>query len=251
MTSTLKSLGVAKTFAPECPSDLDLDRLFHSELDGDHPVRVHADACPECQRRIEERGQPIPAELSSQMLAAIHVGVVERAEADRWFDRVLRLLRPIRHLSVVAVAAVAVFVLMPREEVVRTKGKGFDLVVYRERGGEVEKMLSGEQFAPGDRLRFEVDLPQPGQLMIVGVEADGSKFPCYTGEGRRSVGQIETMKHVLPGAVELDDSEGKEQIHAILCRSPFEFDQVSIAGGKVVSPSGCMTAPFLLDKESE
>jgi hypothetical protein len=166
----------------------------------------------------------------------------------------IRLLRPIRNLTVVAVAALAVFFVMPREkeeEVVRSKGRALDLIVYRERSGDVDKMLSGEQFAPGDRLRFEVDLPEPGHLMIVGVEADGDTFPCYTGEGERSVGQVETSKRVLPGAVELDDSRGKEQLHAILCHVPFSFDQVAIENGRVISPPGCTSAPFLLDKEDE
>ena len=87
--------------------------------------------------------------------------------------------------------------------------------------------------------------------LIVATEADGDTFPCYTGDGERSVGQVETEKRVLPGAVELDESRGKEQLHAILCHVPFSFDQVEIQNGRVVSPPGCVSSPFLLDKEDE
>jgi hypothetical protein len=186
------------------------------------------------------------------MLAEIHRGVVERQRSDRWLDRVIALCAPVRHLAVVAATAAAVFLIIPRDrtDAVTSKG-GIGLTVYRERGGDVDKTLSGEQFQPGDRLRFEVELPQPGQLMIVGVEADGDTFPCYTSESERSVIQVETTKQVLPGAVELDDSRGKEQLHAILCRTPFSFDDVQVEEGRVISPPDCMSTPFILDKETE
>jgi hypothetical protein len=176
--------------------------------------------------------------------------VAERQGGERWLDRILGMFAPVRHIAIVAATAAAVFILVPRPEVVTSKG-GLGLVVYRERGGDVDKTLSGEQFQPGDRLRFEVELPRPGQLMIVGVEADGDTFPCYTSESERSVIQVETTKQVLPGAVELDDSRGKEQLHAILCRTPFSFDDVRVEEGRVVSPPDCMSTPFILDKEIE
>jgi hypothetical protein len=245
----LRKMGVARNLAPECPSELDLDRLYFGEL-GDHPLRSHVDACEQCKTRLSEREQPLPVEMRARMLAEIHRGVVERQQSDRLLDKMLRWLRPVRHFALVAATAAAVFMLMPQDkaETVTSKG-GLGLVVYRERGGDVDKTLSGEQFQPGDRLRFEVELPQPGQLMIVGVEADGDTFPCYTSESERSIIQTETVKQVLPGAVELDDSRGKEQLHAILCRTPFSFDEVRVEEGRVVSPPDCMTTPFIMDKE--
>jgi hypothetical protein len=252
MSSILNKMGVAKHIAPECPSELNLDRLSVDELEANHPIRAHVSDCEECKARMSERSRLLPLELKSRMLAEIHRGVVERKRTDRWLDRLIAMLSPVRHFAVVAATACAVFFMFPRErpEAVTSKG-GLGLVVYRERGGDVDKTLSGEQFQPGDRLRFEVELPQPGQLMIVGVEADGDTFPCYTSESERSVIQTETNKHLLPGAVELDDSRGKEQLHAILCRTPFSFGDVHVEDGRVVSPPDCMSTPFILDKEIE
>ncbi len=258
--STLRKLGLARDLAPECPSDLELDRLSLEELDRAHPVTAHVDVCPACARRMAIHARPLRPELRRLMLAEIQRGLIERGRRSwwaRWLDRVKppagRLRALLAPVAMIATAAAgAFFTAYPSRpaEVVHPKG-GLGLVVYRERRGDVERMLSGERFEPGDRLRFEVDLPQPGQLMIVGVEAGGDTFPCYARDGQRSVGQIETTKRILPGAVELDGSRGREQLHAILCPAPFSLDQVTIEDGRIVSPLGCMSTPFVLDKDIE
>jgi hypothetical protein len=158
-------------------------------------------------------------------------------------------LGPARHLALIAVAASAVLFLVPdRDGAVRRKGAGLTMSVYRERGGQVEEALSGDAFAAGDRLRFEVELPHPGQLMIVGVERDGAVFRCYPPADDRSIRDEEVSRHVLAGAIQLDGSRGREEIHAILCDQPFSIDDVEVRSGRVVAPRNCTTAPFILDK---
>src|SRR5688572_26868976 len=115
MSSILIKMGAAKSIAPECPSELNLDRLHQGELETDHPIHTHVGECAECRARLADRRRPLPPELRSRMLAEIHRGVVERERSDRWLDRLIALLSPVRHLAVVAATACAVFFMIPRD----------------------------------------------------------------------------------------------------------------------------------------
>lgn len=86
--------------------------------------------------------------------------------------------------------------------------------------------------------------------MVVGLEASGelyAAFPVGRGEVRsRPLGQ--GADQVLPGAVELDDSIGREALVLVRCSQAFELRELEVADGRLVAPPGCATSPFLLEK---
>jgi hypothetical protein len=124
---------------------------------------------------------------------------------------------------------------------VRLKG-GLALHVHRQRGSASEEAVSGGRFADGDRLRFVVDLPAPGQVMIQGVEATGNVYRAWPLDGAAAPlpagpGQV------LPGAVSLDGARGRELLYLVHCPGP-----PTCTGAPPRCQPGCATTAFVLDK---
>jgi hypothetical protein len=240
----LEALNPGRT--AECPSELTLTLFDTGALAGPElaAVQAHLRTCPRCQAWLDEAKADFQA--------------IPRAERDAMVTRlVARSQRPRRRWPVVvagtlaAAAAVLLFVHVPTPGPDTTlKGGGLDLRVYRERGGEVSTTLSGEAFQAGDRLRFEVDVPDAGHMLVVGVEADGALFRAYPNDRDESVPVEPGAGQLLPDAIELDSSVGLEVLHLVVCKAPFTARDLRAAGARSLNlPPGCRAAAFELDKE--
>jgi hypothetical protein len=187
------------------------------------------------------------------MLGRIRTGLDKPASLpERALGWVRRALAP---LAVLTTAALA-FVIVTRQDDVRpplTRAKGsLALHVYRLEGDHTEEVISGGTFAPGDRLRFVVDLPAEGFVTVLGVESSGELYTAWPLEPGTQTRFAEEDNITLPGAVSLDEQPGQETLHLVHC--PLEVGPPSCTSGGVdappVCPEGCTTTAFVMVKGS-
>lgn len=242
---------------PDCPSDFTLDRLHSGELPQEKAQETerHVAGCADCGARMAERRAgfgAIEGVDPRAMLARIRTGLdspARRPLSARILDQARRLLAP---MAVVATAAVAL-VMVNRQDVesptTRMKGSPA-LHVFRLEGDHAVEAISGDKFAPGDRLRFIVDLPTEGHVAVVGIEPSGKLYTAWPLDSEVQTRFAAGSRIMLPGAVALDNQPGRETLHLVHCPvavGPPECTSGGV-GAKPVCPAGCVTTPFILDK---
>jgi len=156
----------------------------------------------------------------------------------------------------VATAAVALVVLpgTPPADGDRVRAKGaVHLRVWRARGERVDRVWSGQRFRPGDRLRFAVDLPTDGHLLLVGIEAGGTPSAAHPLGAAASIPAAAGEALELPGAVALDAAPGDEWLHLVHCDEPFGLADLEpeARGAQLRLPGGCRAVRFHLAKGDE
>lgn len=231
----------------DCLSDYALDMLRAGLLPADAAAEVqgHVDGCADCAARFEAMRVGFDGEPDIDPRALL-AGARRRAAARPrpWWSRIQLWL------PALAVAAVAAFfVLRPGpgpgpDGPIRTKG-GLALHVMRATAAGSEEVVSGARFAAGDRLRFAVDLPDPGYVAVIGVEAGGASYPAWplgAADQKRPAGEGQ----LLDGALGLDAAPGRETLHLVLC--PESPPACTVADGALRCPEGCRSTPFELDK---
>lgn len=264
----------------DCPSDLQLDRLHAGELgpEAAQQLNAHITGCDTCPSRMQARrsGFDAFAEVDQRvLLAGIRGRLHDDEQAARspvrgWLRRFGLIVAPI----CAAAAALAVVALTGRPSSstggdpiiegggTRLKG-GLALHVYRQVEGRTlegrlprvrsEEVLSGERFAPGNRLRFAVDLPRSGAVTILGIEADGDLYVVWPDGANAGSGVTRPAGNAqeLPGAVSLDSSPGKETLYLVHCPDSSEAPRCTSqgAGSRPLCPKGCSQVPFVIDKE--
>jgi hypothetical protein len=246
-----------RTGRPDCPSDLTLDRLHTGELPREKAVEAerHVAGCADCGARMAERRAGFGAIEGVDprvMLARIRTGLDRPAPLpERLSGWVRRLFAP---LAVAAVAAVALVVVTQQQqqqpEETRMKG-ALGLHVFRLVGDHSEEMVSGSVFAPGDRLRFAVDLPAEGHVMVLGVEPAGALYTAWPLEPGVQTRIAEGNGIELSGAVSLDAQPGRETLYLVQC--PVEVGPPDCTSGGAdaapVCPAGCVSTPFIMVKQ--
>ena len=102
--------------------------------------------------------------------------------------------------------------------------------------------------APGEALRFTVDAPEAGDLMVLAVDPRGAVSPVYPPGAASSTSLPAGRDQLLPVAVTVDDTPGDLWLHAVLCPRRFGPTdlRVGAGAGELVLPAGCASAPFLL-----
>jgi hypothetical protein len=240
---------------PECPSDFTLDRLHGGEFPPAEAQQAerHVAGCADCSARLAERQAgfgAIDGVDPRAMLARIRKGLDEPAQvspSERLSGWMRRLLAP---MAMVATTAVVLLVVVPgQQQGTRMKG-ALALHVFRLTGDHAEEVVSGDTFAPGDRLRFRVDVPSEGHVTVLGVEASGSLYTAWPLEPGVQTRLEEGNGIDLPGAVSLDAQPGRETLYLVHC--PLEVGPPECssggAGAKPVCPEACVMTPFLLEK---
>jgi hypothetical protein len=131
----------------------------------------------------------------------------------------------------------------------RTKGEPLpSLRLLVRRAGDVFVSRPGVPLYPGDLLRFELAASASGHVAIVARDAAGG-VSVYHGWAPVDAG----AGQLLPGAVELDESQGRERVYAVLCARPVSIDGLVEAVRRAPDgpelPAGCVVAPHVIDKE--
>ena len=241
---------------PECPSELALDRLHAGELPPEVVQRTaqHVAGCAGCGARMAERRagfDGLEGVDPRAMLGRIRAGLDRPASLPERLGRLLRRLSA--PLALVATAAVVLLLVRADQEpgVGGTRFKGSPtLHVFRLRGDHAEQVLDGEPFAPGDRLRFTVDLLTEGYVKILGVESSGRLYIAWPLDPGAQTRFTAGHGSELPGAVSLDAQPGRETLYLVHC--PLAVGPpvctAAIPGARPVCPEDCSLAPFILDK---
>ncbi len=245
-----------RQYRPECPSDWMLDRLHSGEVAEPEAgaTRQHIAGCETCTARMAEREAGFNAISGADpraMLARIRAGVDSRARPSL-LERLRAWGRGFLAPVALAAAAVLVVVLVTGNEQTgvdtRMKG-GLTLHVFRLAGEHAEEALSGDRFAPGDRLRFIVDLPSGGHVSVLGIEASGALYTAWPLEPGMQTRFAAGTGIELPGAVALDDQPGRETLYLVHCPIKVGTPACSLGtGGKPSCPESCAMTPFVLDK---
>ncbi|MEL6543621.1 MAG: hypothetical protein AAFQ82_03285 [Myxococcota bacterium] len=236
-----------------CPSELTLDRYVLGELEGEalREVTQRRGNCELCAQRILEREQGFSAfpELDSD---AVFARAQEQAEPRA---KVFRFPVVAPAIGIAAAAALLVFAVQdpaqdPPGNATRLKG-GVSLGVFRAlEGGGSERLSSGARFSPGDRVRFEVGLPNAGHVAIFGVEPGGARYQAWPqGGGARRLDA--GVAQVLEGAAVLDGTLGEERLELVVCDDASELLACTGVGDRLSCPEGCSSAEFLLNKTLE
>jgi hypothetical protein len=145
--------------------------------------------------------------------------LVERFRQER--QRTRRWRWPELLIPTFAAAAIALLVFLPRiiEPTFTTKGPAI-LVLHRKTDQGSAVVSSNEPLAPGDTLRFEVKASSNGYLAVLGRDAKGV-VTVYHPYGGTAAEPFETSQPVLPGAIVLDDTLGREDLYVLHSARPF------------------------------
>jgi hypothetical protein len=245
-----------RQYRPECPSDWMLDRLHAGEVAEPEAgaTRQHIAGCETCTARMAEREagfSTIGGVDPRAMLARIRAGVDSRArpsllERIRTWGR--GFLAPV---ALAAAAALIVAIVTGNEQAgvdTRMKG-GLALHVFRLAGDHAEEALSGDRFAPGDRLRFIVDLPAEGHVSVLGIEAGGALYSAWPLEPGVQTRFAAGTGIELPGAVALDDQPGRETLYLVHCPIKVGTPACTLGThGRPSCPESCSLTTFVLEK---
>ncbi|MCA9547083.1 MAG: hypothetical protein KC613_21925 [Myxococcales bacterium] len=277
---TLPDFSKLRAGEADCPSDLALDQYLARGLEAAALAEVQAhldDGCAACAARLSERRAGFAAfgQVDERKLLARIRGELDTRQSffgdwfTGWSTTLKRLIVPV---GLAAAAALVVFLrpvdpgadrvtgsltaepgvgALQGPDGVRTKG-GLNLQVHRMVGSGSEAVLSGDPFAPGDRIRFLVDLPSEGQVKVVGVEADGTLYTAWPLEEGTATRLPQGADQALPGAVELDDTVGTETLFLVHCPQA-DTAPTCRSQGPGAAPTcdaGCSLSKFTVTKRS-
>ncbi|MEO1270313.1 MAG: hypothetical protein AAFX99_19665, partial [Myxococcota bacterium] len=115
------------------------------------------------------------------------------------------------------------------QDTIRIKGSslGFEVRQAQPDGGGTRLLAPGDVVHPGATLGFVVQPKQEGYVLVVGVDATHSVYPCAHLEGKATRVQPRQGGIQLPGAVELDAVMGSELFVAVQCTTPFTVADVA------------------------
>jgi hypothetical protein len=125
-------------------------------------------------------------------------------------------------------ATAALLMLIPgqhqREQGVRLKGRP-SISLYVKRAGRVARASSGDTFLAGDLLRVTYSSQHPVYLALLQRDAKGVavQFPV---EADKAALVRAGQDQALDFSIQLDASEGEEQLLALFCDRPTELRAV-------------------------
>jgi Domain of unknown function (DUF4384) len=236
-----------------CPSWLELAQLESGS--GSEAVRGHVKDCPRCLRLVSDIANgrsellgPDPERASVRAARTLLRAAGERVGAPRsWFRQTLpALAAPAAGVLLVGFALLSLRDLAPRRPIpdtpitegsIRTKG-GLDVRAFCKRGDDVFPVVGGEKFLAGDRLRFSYTTQQAGYLTIFGVNGDGRVFPYYPEDRLDGLPVAAGVQQTLPGSVELDRYQGREQVFALWSPEPLDESAVRRAVADALTEAG-------------
>jgi anti-sigma factor RsiW len=199
----------------QCLTDFVLDQLMSGDLEPsvEERVRAHLARCVRCAERLREFENVRPPLLQAPAEPARPARA--RRFAPAWLGAAATLLavlglglhfgrqggagtEPTEPPSTRAKSALALEVVIKRES------------------GEVSALTPGDTVFPGDALRFELAVAEPGFVAVLGLDAAGAVTP-YAPSADVMLELAGGPKQVLPGAIVADATLGPERIVALSC----------------------------------
>jgi hypothetical protein len=251
----MKPLDLQPPFVPRsraCLSEYALERLRHDELPAERAQRHrrHLIGCPGCRARLRALAEDAPPPIDFAAMAWPRSGVAleggegasgldgaeppaARPLARRRFWQRLAAAWPAargpgwpRWVGALGCAAALALAVGFGESGTRRKGAPWELgVIARRASHRTERVLSGEQLRPGERLRFEVAAPSDGFVSVISLDAAGvvTAFVPAAGAALPVAGG---QRQLLDGAVALDETPGRERLELVACARPIDVGEV-------------------------
>lgn len=174
---------------------------------------------PADQARLRELRADSEAFLTQHPPGQMAARFEKEFSRSRW--RLPMLLAPL--LAGAAAAWVLVASFPPEEEPAFVVKGGVALTLHKRQGASSARVAPGDSLAPGDALRFEVKAPGSGYVAILGKDAAG-RVTVYHPYGERSAAPYDARLPLLPTAIELDETRGREDFFALWSAQPFRVE---------------------------
>ena len=234
-------------------ADWMLERYRLGELSAEDQARVAqalaADAA--LRARLGQLDLDDAATLAAHPPARIAAHVAARAAPPE--DRRFRLLVPAFALAAAITVAIVVQRAVPSDDVVRFKGEGPSLRLFRLAGKDPERLADGAHVKAHDVVQVAFESSGAAHLVIVSVDGAGHATLHWPLDGNTAVPP--GMK-ALPQAFELDEAPGFERFFLVTSDVPLSAPDV-LKAAQGVSRSGPLELPktaaqrsLLLDKVS-
>lgn len=231
-------------------TDVELER----HLAGDLPDARFAEATDADRARLGELRSEAEAFMRSVdvdlEVKRIHQRVERMTPAKRSW---LRWFAPIGALAAAAAAVLLVIrrggdTPAKRDDDLQVKGDAVSLVIHRQTSDGSTPMSSGDMVHPGDRIRFEVGVLQPGQLALIGIDGSGTAT-LYWPENANGSAVFDPKDRLLPLAIQLDATPGDEHFFALYSTKPFALADVMPAlVHRAPMPAGISSTEVVLKK---
>lgn len=224
-----------------CPSHFTLDRHDAGELEGE----LSLEPWPELERERAQGRARLEALLPREsFIKRLEEKIQGEAEAPpkevapslgAW----ARLSRWIKgsYLAPIGLAFAALcLVILPTliedpQGGTRLKGLGGDqpLTILRLEGEGVAPLGEDQRLRAGDRIQFLVRSQGLPFAMVINLDDEG-RFTAYFPDGAgQSIPLEGSSPHILDGAIELDDFQGRESVVLLLSDAPLEVAAVQEA----------------------
>ncbi len=220
-----------------CVSDLQIDQAMIGELtpDARHVFLAHLSVCSPCEqaharllayRQGFETDAPL-ANLAAHVLLQAAQGS-PRVQGKAWWRRLLPAA------TMAAGLAAAAFVLIPKsaDQGARTKG-GFSMSLFVQGADGVGVPHAGQALHPRDRVRLQVASAEAGYLTVLGID-ERKQVSVYFPAGPQAAAVPAGAADLLPTAIELDESLGREVVVAVRCPTPIAVADVQAAARRAV-----------------
>jgi hypothetical protein len=236
-------------------TDLELERWLAGELP-EPRQRVAGEAD---RARLEALRAEHAAWLATVDVAAELRAIEQRVARSAPARRRSTPARWAASAGIVAAAAAVVLLVVARrpgadggDDDLRSKGDSIALIMYAagaEGTAGGRRLATGDTVRPGDRVRFEVRVPDRGYVAIVGIDSPGNATIYYPFGGRAPAAIDPRSGGVLPGAIALDATPGNERFFAVYAARPFALDPALFAGLRTgAAPHGVAIAGVTLGK---
>ena len=198
-----------------------LERYLADALPAEAKARLETTlaASPRDQARLAELRADSAAFLLQHPPGALVARFQEDVRRARWWQRP-RLLAPL--LAATAVAAFVLVLLPPTDDPYTTKGSVILTLHRKTADGSVPVSPDGV-VAPHDSIRFEVKAPKRGFVAILSRDPRGTPTVYYP-FGGWDAAPYDVTQPLLPGAIELDDTLGREDIYVLFSTRPFQLE---------------------------
>jgi hypothetical protein len=234
-----------------CPRPLDLVSAF---LEGTGKWDAHVRACPSCAGQIRELEADRKAFLARHPFSSFWEALEKRKGARTGFRfwEFLRSSGAFRAAAAMASVAAVMFLVYHRpappvsKPEILTKG-GADLSFYvASSGGQPERGKSGMAVPPGAGVQFVYSTgAENSQLLLIGVEADGTLSVYYPVSGTGSAAVEAGAQKKLPQALRWQPKSSFERFYAVFSKTPVPLEEVRKAlAGVPVEKAAKLPLPY-------
>ncbi|HYH97622.1 hypothetical protein [Hyalangium sp.] len=203
---------------PRRVTDAMLERYLADVLDAEAKARIEAVLArsPELQARVAELRADSGAFFVRHPPGPLVARYREERRRAQWW-------RPVLLVPALAAAALVLVLLPPIEDPEGPyTAKGPVLLVLHRKVGESSRPVSPDvPLVPHDVLRFEVKASTSGFAAVLGRDARGT-VTVYHPFGGEAGAPYDATQPLLPGAIELDDTLGREDLYVLHSTQAFD-----------------------------